>query len=138
MTEAAGLAMPNLGTYVSCEEPELVEHAMKGVKKLGVPGLRVRVPNYDGIGPYMSLRDRAIGQYRDVEALAKQYGVKAMIEMHMNNIVPSASACAVVRAALRPRACRNHSRLRQHGPRRLRAISPELWRCWGHTLRMCT
>ncbi len=95
MTEAAGLAMPNIGTYVSCEEPELVEHAMKGVKALGARGLRVRVPNYDGVGPYLSLRNRAIGQYRDVEALAKQYGVKALIEMHMNNIVPSASACAL-------------------------------------------
>lgn len=94
MTEAVGLAMPSVGTYVSCEEPELVEHAMKGVKALGAPALRVRVPNYDGISPYLALRDRARGQYRDVEALAKQYGLKALIEMHMNNIVPSASACA--------------------------------------------
>lgn len=94
MTEAAGLAMPSVGTYVSCEELELVEHAMKGVKALGAPALRVRVPNYDGVAPYLALRDRALGQYREVEALAKQYGLKAMIEMHMNNIVPSASACA--------------------------------------------
>jgi sugar phosphate isomerase/epimerase len=93
MTEAAGLAMPNVGTYVSCEEPEAVEHAMKGVKALGAPALRVRVPNYDGLSPYLTLRDRAIGQYREVEALAKRYGLKALIEMHMNNIVPSASAC---------------------------------------------
>jgi sugar phosphate isomerase/epimerase len=94
MTEAAGLAMPNVGTYVSCEEPELVDHAMKGVKALGAPALRVRVPNYDGIAPYRALRDRAIAQYRDVEALARQHALKALIEMHMNNIVPSASACA--------------------------------------------
>jgi len=93
MTEAAGLAMPNVGTYVSCEEPEMVDHAMKGVKALGAPALRVRVPNYDGLSPYLTLRDRAIGQYREVEALAKQHGLKALIEMHMNNIVPSASAC---------------------------------------------
>jgi sugar phosphate isomerase/epimerase len=95
MTEAAGLAMPNVGTYVSCEELDQVEHAMKGVKALGAPGLRVRVPNYDGKAPYMTLRDQALGQYKDVAALAQQYGVKALIEMHMNNIVPSASACAL-------------------------------------------
>jgi sugar phosphate isomerase/epimerase len=94
MTEAAGLAMPSVGTYVSCEEIDQVEHAMKGVKALGAPALRVRVPNYDGVAPYLALRDRALAQYRDVEKLAKQYGLKAMIEMHMNNIVPSASACA--------------------------------------------
>lgn len=94
MTAAAGLEMPSVGTYVSCEELELVEHAMKGVQALGAPALRVRVPNYDGVAPYLPLRERARGQYRDVEALAKQYGLKALIEMHMNNIVPSASACA--------------------------------------------
>jgi sugar phosphate isomerase/epimerase len=66
---------------------------MKGVQALGAPALRVRVPNYDGVAPYRVLRDRALGQYRDVEALARKYGIKAMIEMHMNNIVPSASAC---------------------------------------------
>lgn len=103
MTAAAGLEMPSVGTYVSCEEPELVEHAMKGVRALGAPALRVRVPNYDGIVPYLPLRERALGQYRDVEALAKQYGLKALIEMHMNNILPSASACAAFVRGFDPR-----------------------------------
>jgi sugar phosphate isomerase/epimerase len=94
MTEQAGLAMPNIGTYVSCEEPALVEQAMLGVKALGAPALRVRVPNYDGKQPYLKLRDDALAQYRDVEAMAKRHGVKAMIEIHMNNIVPSSSAAA--------------------------------------------
>lgn len=103
MTAAAGLEMPSVGTYVSCEEPELVEHAMKGVQALGAPALRVRVPNYDGVAPYLPLRERARSQYRDVEALAKQYGLKALIEMHMNNIVPSASACAAFVQGFDPR-----------------------------------
>lgn len=103
MTEQAGLAMPNVGTYVSCEELEQVEHAMRGVKALGAPALRVRVPNYDGVSPYLKLREQAIAQYRDVEALAKQYSVKALIEMHMNNIVPSASACAAFVQGFDPR-----------------------------------
>jgi sugar phosphate isomerase/epimerase len=94
MTAQAGLAMPNIGTYVSCEEPALVEQAMLGVKALGAPALRVRVPNYDGKQPYLKLRADALAQYRDVEAMAKRHGVKAMIEIHMNNIVPSASAAA--------------------------------------------
>lgn len=94
LTEAAGLAMPSVGTYVSCEDIDQVELAMCGVQALGAPALRVRVPNYDGKTPYLKLRDQAIGMYRDVEALAKQYGVRALVEMHMNNIVPSASASA--------------------------------------------
>ena len=103
LTEAAGLAIPAVGTYVSCEEIDQVEHAMQGVKALGAPALRVRVPNYDGKVPYLRLRDQAIGQYRDVEALAKQYGLKALVEMHMNNIVSSASACAAFMHNFDPR-----------------------------------
>jgi len=103
MTEAAGLAIPSIGTYVSCEEPDLVEHAMKGALALGAPALRVRVPNYDGVAPYLTLRERAKSQYREVEAMAKHYGLKALIEMHMNNIVPSASACAAFVAGFDPR-----------------------------------
>lgn len=94
MTEAVGLSIPAVGTYVSCKDIQQVEHAMKGVKALGAPALRVNVPTFDGKVSYLRLRDQAIGQYRDVEALAKQYGLKALVEMHMGNIVPSASACA--------------------------------------------
>jgi len=98
MTDDAGLEIPSLGTYVSCDEPELVEHAMKGAKAMGVYSLRVRAPNYDGSVPYLKLLDKTVSEYRDVEAIAKQHGVRALIEMHMNNVVPSASACdALVR-----------------------------------------
>jgi sugar phosphate isomerase/epimerase len=95
LTEAAGLAMPSVGTYVSCEDaPEIIDAAMAGVAALGAPALRVRVPNYDGAQPYMSLRASAKAQYKDVVAMAKAHGIKAMIEVHMNNILPSASAVA--------------------------------------------
>lgn len=103
MTEAAGLSIPAVGTYVSCKDIQQVEHAMKGVKALGAPALRVNVPTFDGKVSYLRLRDQAIGQYRDVEALAKQYGLKALVEMHMGNIVPSASACAAFMHNFDPR-----------------------------------
>ena len=103
LTDKAGLAIPSIGTYVSCDEPALVEHAMRGVKALGAPALRVRVPNYDGKQPYLTLRDNALAQYHDVEALAKQFGLKALIEVHMNNIVPSASAAAQFAGHFDPR-----------------------------------
>lgn len=91
-TDAAGLEIPGLGTYVSCDEPEAVEHAMKGAKAMGVSALRVRAPNYDGSEPYLKRYDRMVAEYRVVESLAKQHGVRALIEMHMNNMVPSATA----------------------------------------------
>ncbi len=103
LTDAAGLAIPTLGTYVLCDEPALVEHAMKGAKAMGVSALRVRAPNYDGSVPYLKLMDKTVGEFRDVEAMAKQYGVRAMIEMHMNNVVPSASACRALAQHYDPR-----------------------------------
>jgi sugar phosphate isomerase/epimerase len=103
LAESAGLGVPNVGTYVSCEDIAEVDHAMRGVKALGAPALRVRVPNYDGKQPYLKLRDNAIAQYRDVESLAKQHGLQAMIEIHFGNILPSASAAAVFAHNFDPR-----------------------------------
>lgn len=103
LADDAGLDIPGLGTYVLCDEPEDVERAMKGAKAMGVSALRVRAPNYDGSVPYLKLLDKTVSEYRDVEAMAKQHGVRALIEMHMNNVVPSASACRALAGHFDPR-----------------------------------
>ncbi len=94
LTESAGLAMPSVGTYATCADLSAVEQAMRGASALGAPCLRVNVPGYDGKSPYLELRQRAQLQYREVEALARHYGVRALIEIHMGNLTPSASAAA--------------------------------------------
>ncbi|MCS6839184.1 MAG: sugar phosphate isomerase/epimerase [Roseiflexus sp.] len=94
LTEGAGLAMPNVGTYVICDDPLAVEQALKGAAALGAPCARINVPQYDGVSPYLPLRDRSRAQYREVAAMARQYGVRALIETHVGNITPSASAAA--------------------------------------------
>jgi sugar phosphate isomerase/epimerase len=94
ITEAAGLVIPSLGTYVSCENPGAVELAMRGAALAGARQLRVGVPTYKGTEPYLPLRERAREQYREVERLARVHGVRALIEIHMGNITPSASAAA--------------------------------------------
>ncbi len=103
MTEAAGLAMPTVGTYVSCENLADTETAMKGAALLGAPMLRVGVPGYDGKSSYLRIMDRAVGAYRDVEAMAMQYGVRACFEIHMGNITPSASRAAAFAGHFDPR-----------------------------------
>jgi sugar phosphate isomerase/epimerase len=92
MTEAAGLAMPCLGTYAGMDELENVERGMKGAAILGVKKLRVGTQGYDGKAPWLPLRDRAVAKYREVEAMARRHGVRALIEMHMNTLTPSASS----------------------------------------------
>ena len=94
LTSDAGLGMPSVGTYVTCDNLAAVEQAMKGTALLGAPQLRVGVPKYDGSESYLKVRDRAQVQYREVAEMARQYGVRALMEIHMGNITPSASAAA--------------------------------------------
>lgn len=92
LTEDAGLEMPSLGTYVSCNDLESVESVMKAATTMGVPMLRVRVPNYDNSLSYKSLFDTSREQYKRVAELAGKHKVKALVELHHRSICPSASS----------------------------------------------
>lgn len=91
MTARAGLEMPALGTYVSCGDIELVRRLMESARIMGCPMLRVGVPGFDGSEDYNELFNRTLDQYGAVEAAAKEFSVKATIEIHMNTITPSPS-----------------------------------------------
>ena len=103
ITREAGLEMPSVGTYVTSEDLDAVEQAMRGTAALGAPRLRVNIPKYDGSESYLRARDRAIGQYRDVADMARRYGLQALIEIHMGNLTPSASAAASFLSHFDPR-----------------------------------
>ena len=94
ITESAGFEMPNVGTYVNCENLEAVNTAMTGAAKAGAKQLRVGVPGYDPKNSFLEIRDRALCQYREVEELAREHDVRALIEIHVGNITPSASGMA--------------------------------------------
>ncbi len=103
MTEAAGLEMPGLGTYPTCDNSGAVEQAMRGAVALGVSQLRINVPNYDGSERYLTLRDRCIAQYREVAAMARSFGLRALVEIHHAKLLPSASAAASFSSNFDPR-----------------------------------
>jgi sugar phosphate isomerase/epimerase len=94
LTERVGLETTNVGAYAGCDDLARVEQVMRGAALLGAPSARVRVPRYDGTENYRRMRDRARGQFQDVEALAKQYEVRAVIETHQGTLTPSASSLA--------------------------------------------
>jgi sugar phosphate isomerase/epimerase len=94
LTERVGLATTNVGAYAECGDLAGVEQVMRGSALLGAPSARVRVPRYDGRESYRRMRDRARGEFQDVEALAKQYEVRAVVETHQGTLTPSASALA--------------------------------------------
>lgn len=103
LTAQAGLDMPSVGTYVTCDDLVSVEHAMQGVAQLGASRLRVNVPKYDGDESYRRARDQAQVQYREVAALARQYNLRALIEIHHGSLIPSASAAAAFLDPFDPR-----------------------------------
>src|SRR5215207_5170479 len=53
---------------------------------------RIQVPRYDGQAGYVALWERARRDYSEVERLARVHGVKALVEIHHETIMPSASA----------------------------------------------
>jgi sugar phosphate isomerase/epimerase len=94
MCEDAGLAVPNIGGYALCDDTAGIETLMQGAALLGAPSIRVRVPEYDGSVPYLPRRDAAMRAWDTVEAFAGVHDVRALVEIHMQTIVPSASAAA--------------------------------------------
>ena len=91
MTASGGLAMPALGTYVTCDQIEAVRRLMEAAMVMGCPMLRVGPAPYDGSENYNDAFSRAVDQYAKVQAAAREYGVKATIEVHMNSLTPSPS-----------------------------------------------
>jgi sugar phosphate isomerase/epimerase len=92
LTEAAGLEMPSLALYVNCSELETIKKLFAAAANMGVKAARVTAPGYDGSRSYNELLKEAIAQYEEVAKVSADTGVKTLVEIHMGNIVPSASA----------------------------------------------
>ncbi len=91
-THKAGLLVPNLGTYVQADDLAGVEKMMTVARAFAAPSLRVVVSNYTGDQSYDALLIKNRSQLAGVVALAAQFEVKVLVEMHHGTIIPSASA----------------------------------------------
>jgi sugar phosphate isomerase/epimerase len=92
LTKSAGLEIPNLACYQPASAVDKIDMLMRAAKIIGAPSIRVGVPRYDRSQPYPKLLAQARSEMAQMEKLAKKYGVKALIEIHMGTITPSASA----------------------------------------------
>ncbi|MEF3307157.1 sugar phosphate isomerase/epimerase family protein [Paenibacillus sp. GYB003] len=90
LTDEAGLAVPNLGCYLKVGDLAAAERDMRIAVKLGAPSIRIAVPGYNRTRPYGELLAEARAYLEGVQELAGRYGVKGLVEMHMNFIAPSA------------------------------------------------
>ena len=91
LTRAAGLAVPNLGTYVQAADLGQVERLMHVARIFGAPALRISFASYDGTAPYWRMLETARAQLAGVIPLAERSGIKVLVEMHHHTLIPSAS-----------------------------------------------
>jgi sugar phosphate isomerase/epimerase len=94
LTESAGLGMPSIGPYARCDDLAAVESLMRGAVALGVPQLRVPLGMLEPGEGYRETFEQRRKEYAAVADLARSYGVKALIELHHNTLISSASAAA--------------------------------------------
>jgi sugar phosphate isomerase/epimerase len=102
LTDEAGLDVPAIASYVQSADRANVERVLRGARALGAPAARIQTPRYDGASGFVELRDRARADFRAVEGLARAHGVKALVEIHNDTIVPSASATRLFLDGLDP------------------------------------
>lgn len=91
LTREAGLGMPGVGAYPTCDEPADVERALVGTAALGAPAVRVRTPAL-GSAPYPELFDRARRLFPAIVDRAGELGTKVVVELHHGTVVSSPSA----------------------------------------------
>lgn len=76
--------------YLTAGDLAATERVLRVAKKLGASMIRVGVPRYDRSKNYNELFELAVNYLREVEPLAKEYGIKCLVETHHETITPSA------------------------------------------------
>lgn len=90
ITEAAGLEMVSVTPYLNHLDLEETEQAFHAARLLGAKMIRVGAAGYGDGTPYPELYDKTVRYLKEAERLAKQYGVKGVVETHHFTIAPSA------------------------------------------------
>lgn len=88
----AGLAIPNLGTYIAVGDLAAVENAMQIAVAAGAPSVRVGVARNDQPGDVHTLFTQSRAFLQEAETLSRRHNVKALVEIHHGTITSSASA----------------------------------------------
>jgi len=91
-SESNGLTIAGLGTRCDCFDKDCIRRNMEAARLVGAPAIRVMAPRYDGSVHYDELFARARDAYAEVEQMARDAGVRALVELHHGLITPSASA----------------------------------------------
>lgn len=92
VTADHGLAIPGIAANLSASELDDIKRLAEGVAKMGSIPIRVGAPRgYDRTANYNVLYDEAVDAYGNVVETLKPFGLRVLIEIHGNTIMPSAS-----------------------------------------------
>ena len=92
LCEENGLEKLSLASYLMPREIEAIERLLSAAKGNGFRMIRLFPDRYDGTRAYPELFGEVRSAMKEVELLAKAYGVEVNLEIHMDTIIPSASA----------------------------------------------
>lgn len=91
ISEEQNLDIIGLGTYLSYKLIDDVKRCMEAAAIMGAASIRVSPPTYDGSVNYHDLYEEAVEGYSRVVDAAKQFGVRANVELRYSKICSSAS-----------------------------------------------
>lgn len=90
--DRSGLEIYSLTTYLGPSDIEDIEQVLNAAKVMNCKNIRVNAPKYDEKENYRKLFDRTVAEIKLLEKIAAQYETRVNFEIHMGNIIPSASA----------------------------------------------
>lgn len=92
LSDEAGIEILSLTTYLRPHEYEAIERVLKAANAIGCGQIRVFPPDYNETENYEVLFQKTREHVEYLEQLAKKYETKIVFEIHMDNLLATASA----------------------------------------------
>lgn len=92
VSDEHGLQVVALSSYVSCLDGDTSRRLLTAAPSAGASMVRLQVPSYDGECRYDDLYSQAQRALEALHPVCLDTGVTILLETHMGNIIPSASA----------------------------------------------
>lgn len=102
-TRQAGMESFALASYAPIHEAETVDNLLAGAAELGIRSVRLAAPSYDHSKEYAAQADAARQHLGEIECLAAKHHVRALIELHMGNLLPNSAWARLLLDGFDPR-----------------------------------
>lgn len=91
ITTSEGLEIVTLGSYIQAKEIDDFRHLAEAASRANCKNVRVWAPFYDGTVDYYALLNDTRENVAKLQDAAREFGVRAVFEIHFGTIIPSAS-----------------------------------------------